>query len=466
MSVVLVGCNAIRLPSDITPFSSNCPWEPTCHALKKPPVASPMEIELPCAGEELNCSDVVRLALANSPDTYSTWAKARSAAAVYGEALAAYWPNANFVMTYNKQLLTDITGFVPLFFVEFSPQLQLSYMLLDFGRRKWASRTALNSLYAADWTHNQQIQTTVQSAINGYTAALFTVAQRDAAEATLHDAELALDAATVGLMAGIRSRTDQLQGQVSVSQARLTLIDREVDVATAQAKLNNVMGIPQTTRLKLAYLPEAAPEWSPHNVEELIEAALEQRADVRAAQANYESKKAAAMHADRGWLPTFNLNVNEDEAFFFQPRPPSHGKEYQILLTFTWNVFDGWATLNRVREAKANIEEAAAAWRQAELTVEQQVRNALTDVEAAKIRWKASKEWYVAAQESYHATLESYEAGLKIFTDVTTQLSALAQARAAYIHSQHMWYQSLTGLAYATGELQGNGEYGLASFCR
>jgi outer membrane protein len=421
---------------------------------------------MPLADEEVTCGDVIRIALANSPKTAATWARARAAAAVYGSAMTAYWPTATFNMTYDKQGLINTTGFVPLAYSFLLPQLELNYTLLDFGRRKWASRTALQALYAADWTHNQEVQNTIQTAIDAYTQALFSVAQRDAAEMTVYDAQMALDAATLGLDAGIRPKTDQLQAQVSVAQARLTLIDREVGVATAMARLLKAMGLPQTSRLTLAHLPEAVPEWGPHSVGDLIERALVQRPDVRSAQANYESMKAAAMEADRGWLPTFDVAVTEGEVFFTRPPPPTRGKQYQILLTFNWEVFDGWATLNAVRQAKANIDLAAAQWRETELTVDEEVRNALTDVEAAKERWQAAREWFLAAKESYEAILQSYETGLKIFTDVSTALSALAQARAQWIHSQEVWYESLTELAYATGELQGNGGlYEMAGFC-
>ena len=50
-----------------------------------------------------------------------------------------------------------------------------------------------------------------------------------------------------------------------------------------------------------------------------------------------------------------------------------------------------------------------------------------------KERWEAAREWFLAAKESYEAILQSYETGLKIFTDVSTALSALAQARAQWI---------------------------------
>lgn len=106
---------------------------------------------------------LIDIALRNNPETRQQWEAARSAAAQFGAAQAPYYPQADVqsVNGYERTILELPGGPGKLNQWQSQPVMELTYTLLDFGRRESAAEAARNRLIASNFTFNRAIQDVV-----------------------------------------------------------------------------------------------------------------------------------------------------------------------------------------------------------------------------------------------------------------------------------------------------------------
>ena len=198
------------------------PWEPSRGERYEPARILPVGSG---RGESLDLStprsmmDLVSLALETNPETRVAWERASAAAAGYASVRGAWYPTfgLNADLVYQRDLFpggSDIT----LDFRELSitPGAEISYVLLDFGRRSSSDAQARATLWAANLEFNRSIQTTVYEVQLGYF-------QLDTAlglyEAALRELELAItvvdaveDRLSVGLAGPVSRKPNPTRG--------------------------------------------------------------------------------------------------------------------------------------------------------------------------------------------------------------------------------------------------------------
>ncbi len=100
---------------------------------------------------------LIDIALRNNPETRREWEAARSAAAQFGAAQAPYYPQAD-VQSLNgyEHVTLELPG-APgkLNQWESQPVMEITYTLLDFGRRHSAAEVARNRLIANNFAFNR-----------------------------------------------------------------------------------------------------------------------------------------------------------------------------------------------------------------------------------------------------------------------------------------------------------------------
>ena len=110
---------------------------------------------------------------------------------------------------------------------------------------------------------------------------------------------------------------------------------------------------------------------------------------------------------------------------------------YGAFLSIDWNLFDGFARENTLREAEARRDMAAADLAASELRAVREVWKAYSDVKTASpstsSRWRSSPR----RRRAYAATLESYQrAGLATVLDMLAAQRDLASARSIAVASR------------------------------
>ena len=114
-------------------------------------------------GNTYDLPALIDIALRNNPDTRVTWDQARAAADAYGGSRAPYYPvlSTQVQSAYSRRIfeIPGQDGVLKQWRV--TPLIQLTYTLLDFGRRDAGAAAARDQLAAANFSFNRKLQDVV-----------------------------------------------------------------------------------------------------------------------------------------------------------------------------------------------------------------------------------------------------------------------------------------------------------------
>ncbi|HKV53525.1 MAG TPA: TolC family protein, partial [Candidatus Binataceae bacterium] len=209
-------------------------------------IARGAEASTKSAGErEQDLSGLIDIALQNNPDTRLAWQQARAAAAQFGEAQASYYPHLAFNSSSGYQrVIIELPGTSgTLKQWQALPELDLTYVLLDFGRRRTIAEAARDHLIAANFGFNRVIQNVVfatQAAFYGFDAAraAVTVARRNL---DLAQTDFIAVSQRVGL--GLATEPELLLAKERLAESRFELANARLLVHDAEARMAIALGI-------------------------------------------------------------------------------------------------------------------------------------------------------------------------------------------------------------------------------
>jgi len=105
------------------------------------------------------------------------------------------------------------------------------------------------------------------------------------------------------------------------------------------------------------------------------------------------------------------------------------GNSYTAGVMVQWDLWDGFLTRSKTREAQANLETAREEQVKVRLALELEVEQARLDLNAADERLAVSSKAVEQAEESAMLTRNRFEQGLAISTQLIDSESALVAAR-------------------------------------
>src|SRR2546425_11937746 len=268
----------------------------------------------------LKLTDVIDIALRNNTATSAAWADARAAAATYGAAKGQYYPTIALGGTAQaiKRIASGGVGAAKQ--QSFGPNVNVSWLLLDFGGRSGSIDVTREALLAADWTHNATLQSVVLAVEQAYFLYLGTKGLLDAQQTTLKEAETNLDPAQQRHRVGLATIADVLQARTALSQARLALEATPGELQTTRGALALSMGLPANVPYDIEVVPDTTlPLGVIEGVDTLIAQALRQRPDLAAQRALVDQARARVSVARSQALPSLALGGNAGETFFINP---------------------------------------------------------------------------------------------------------------------------------------------------
>jgi len=425
------------------------------------PITATVPAEVAARITGLTLSDVVDLALGNSPLTRISWAQARAAAAAYGSA------NGRFLPT----VAGDITGgparaisanpvFLPADRRTFIPSVSLQYLLLDFGARSGTSRAAREALYAADFTHNAAVQDVllqVQLTCFAFQSARGVL---DATRANVETARQNLAAAERRREVGVATIADVLQARTALAQAELAAQGADGTLQGARAELALAMGFDANRAFDIAIDTAAFPlRELGESVDSLIARAERDRPDLAAARALVRQSEAQVAVARSAVFPTLTLGSTAGQNFSNVPR--LEGQTYLLQLGMQIPIFSGNARRYEIVTARETAAAASARAEQARLQSAAQVYATYHTLRTAAQRVSTSLVLLSTATQSEQVARGRYAEGVGSILDVLLAQNALADARAQAVTARWTWFSSLAQLGRAAGALTPTGASGL-----
>jgi outer membrane protein TolC len=116
-----------------------------------------------------------------------------------------------------------------------------------------------------------------------------------------------------------------------------------------------------------------------------------------------------------------------------------------------WAIFDGRATVGKVRQAKSQLEQARIAKASEELEVDVEVRQTLSSLQEAGELVTASRQTIDQAAEALRLAEAKFHAGSATQLDVLTSQVALTQARTDQLTANYNYLVALANVRKAIG---------------
>ena len=213
---------------------------------------------------------------------------------------------------------------------------------------------------------------------------------------------------------GVVAKVDVLTSQVNLADAQQSLTKAQNSYDYSVASLNNVIGLPQNTKLNLS----EGLEYKAYNntLDNCITYAMANNPSVHQAELAVDMAKAAQKVANAGNIPQVNLAAENDWA---KDKFPGSDKEsWAVGVNVSWNFWDYGVTAAKVAEAKANVLNAQETYRQTSDSIRLGVRNSYLSLREAEKRIGTSSVSVAQAEEAYRIAVIRYQAGVGTNTDV------------------------------------------------
>jgi outer membrane protein len=446
------------------PGSADVPWvqngpEVTRHLA----AVNRREVELD-SQHVYSLGDLIDLAESNNPTTRTAWYQAKASAASLGIAKSELYPtiiataaastSQSTALLYQSQEVQN--------FGLFEAALHLDYTLLDFGARRSEITSRQAQLVAANLNFNNEHLVLIESVSEAYYSMLNAIGLRKAAEVSLNDAKALESAAEDRRANGLATVPEVLEAKAATAKAKYDLMSALGAERVEFGHLATAIPATPVKQFQVETLDDLhIPDRLDQTVEDAISAAFQDRPDLLADEAKVRSSEAEVKHAKTAYYPTFTFGGAKGWLRAWAQQEPYLGSYaqtgvYEATLGVKWTVFDGFLRESRITQAKAEEAAAKDEVHDQQDQITDQVWGSYTNAETALEQREAAIALLAASSESYSAALESYKDGVSDFLDVLAAETQLAQARAINVTASTQVLQTLTDLAFRTGDLLTN----------
>ncbi len=423
-----------------------CPSPPSVGSIN-PPI-DPI-VPDPC--QPLALSDLIDIALLNSPTTRSSWFQAKQAAAELGVARGDYLPSIFLRGYWLKDQIPQLSFDDCILFRErdLGFQISTSYLLFDFGGRNGnllASTAALNSLC---WQYNWQIQNVMIGVIQSYYNSCNALGNLAAIEASVSDNLRTVEAAGALRGTGVVTLADELQAKTSLIQSQILLEQQKAILHIARATLVRSLGLSPEIPLCPLDLPETiAADAICEDMERILQLANVQRADLKAMRATILENRFLIKSAKSALLPTLSTDLS-----YGKDKINEHAFLDGYLVRFNLNIplFNSFADINQLRAAQAALLQSQADLEDEELSAYLAVLSDYYELAANRQILKHSYVYLEIASENQTVAFANYQTGVATIMDLMTANQALYLARQQLVDAKTNFLASLANFAFDTG---------------
>lgn len=248
---------------------------------------------------------------------------------------------------------------------------------------------------------------------------------------------------------GMITTNDVLKVRVQLSEAQLRQIDARNAVQLARIGLNNILGIPLDTQLRLtSTLNKEAKEFD--SLQGLIDRALANRADMRAMEYRVKAGESGVAFATANWFP--QLYLTGDYYFNrpnqrYQPMIDAFKNTWDLGIGMSFDIWNWGTTVYQTDQAEAQLAQTQDGLSQMKDAVALDVTSNYLNLQRTKERIAVAQEGVKQAEENYRITDNKFKQGLSVNTDLLDAEVALLQAKTDYT-------QALTDFELAQASLE------------
>jgi len=293
---------------------------------------------------------------------------------------------------------------------------------------------------------------TVLAVGGAYLQVVAAAARVEAARAQLDTANALYKQSSAQRAVGVVAQIDVNRSQVQVLTQQQRLVSLQNDLAKQKINLARITGLPPNDEYELTdYISFSPPP--DLDLERALQLAFEQRADLRAAEAQVRAaeRTRAAARAER--LPS--LSVSADYGAIGVNPAQSHGT-FSVIGSLRLPIWNGGRTEGNIDQADAALAQRIAELSDLRSRVESDVRSAYLDLQAAASQVDVAQRNVEVSEETLAMERQKLEAGVSDNVAVVQSQDALASAHLDQINSVFAHNVAKLALARAVGDAAEN----------
>lgn len=419
------------------------------------PAVIAIETPAPDVPERVDLDGIITFALDNSPVILQARERLREQEGIIVEVKSAALPNAYLNSSYRKVDENLVQGFGS--DQSWNIALEVRQNLFTGGgvtaaldAQKYVRQSALLDLRA----------TVDQVLLDVRTRYYDLLLARESIEVQEQNVRLLreqLETARNRFDAGSVSRFEVLRSEVELANAQPALIRARNGFRIAIDELRRAIGYIKTDENNLRKTPEflGELEFTPveYELESALVAAQERRPELARLAALADAREAGVRVARADRYPDLALvggyelqKANNSERF------DDSRDGWVIGLQSSWAIFDGRATTGRIIQARSQLRQAELAVAEQRLTIEVEVRRAISSLQEASELAEAAQKVVEQAEESLRLADARYSAGSATQLDVLQSRVALTQARTNQLEANYSYLVAVATVQKAIGE--------------
>ncbi|MBI2516976.1 MAG: TolC family protein [Opitutae bacterium] len=267
--------------------------------------------------------------------------------------------------------------------------------------------------------------------------------------------------------AGTVSNFEVLRAEVALANAQPALITARNDYRLAIEELRRALGFVTAADTNVAKVPDflGTLEFTPASFElrAALTAARNQRPDLQRLYKLQSAAEEGVLVRRAGYLPNLSLYGAYDWRMNSTGSSSlSNARDgWSVGLQSQWDIFDGRATSGRVAQARSLLEQTKLAVAEAQLTVDVDVRRAISTFQQANELAEASKKVVEQAEEAVRLADARFSAGTATQLDVLTAQNDLTTARLNQLQAYYSYNVAVANVRRAMGltdEMRPTGE--------
>lgn len=389
----------------------------------------------------LTLDEAISIGLARHPSLSIAEHDLAAARGSIVQAKSELLPSVTFGSSFSRSMSTGaaviegvpVGGTESRYATQYNSSFRFSQLLYDFGQTNDQIRQSRLQAQAAGY---QLAQTENDVIDNVRQAFLVLLANKELLEVARF--RVRLQEGTVELTRaqeeeGLVPRADVVKAESALASAQLDTTSAENAVALSRVALSEAMGIDVRTQYDVIGPPE--PEPVELTEDDLLAAAMESRPEVLSARAQAGAADVALKAAAKAHNPSVSASAGygwRDDNF-----PPS--LEYWNLgVSLSLNVFDGWFSEARRKQARAQRDAARDTVYLTEQRVAQEVLQAFLDLRSAEEQIVAAQASIASADEDLRLAQGRYLEDVGILLEVLDAQTALTAAQADLVQARFL----------------------------
>jgi outer membrane protein len=402
------------------------------------------------AQEKLTLEKSVQIAFEKSPIMLKARADISAAEGQAGQVVAGFLPQlvlrGGIGKSYSEPMSVEMTmmGTTSVFSYGTDEQADtynlsasISQFLFAGGKLPNSIGMAAKGVKIANEEFRRIVEDLKFNVIEAYYTVLKTKKYVELSQESVDMAKKHLNRIKALINAGMSTRADSLRGEVQVAQAEVGLIKAKQAYEISKNHFNNAIGRELDDRVELADIEFKTGDVPVYNYAEILILAYKNRPDWRQYVLAKQVSEDEVRIAYSDLFPMISLVGSYDTGVTRYSAYESDIKNWSAMISGSWNLFDGTATWNRIKEKRARLEAQKADEISIKKGIALEVKDANFILQGSIDNLAGTETALKLAEENFNIAELRYRSGVGTNLESIDAQVALTQARTENLQAQN-----------------------------